>query len=389
MKRYTPWLLFLSVFLLTSLACQYFSLPSFSGSSNAQQPVTVVITPPTSATLPSQPIDLEYQDTLLTTLYERVDPGIVSIQVLSSGGGSLGSGFVFDKQGHIITNYHVVEGAETLEVDFPSGLKVRGKVIGKDIDSDIAVVSVNVPQDALFPLEMGDSDNIKVGQMVVAIGNPFGLTGTMTTGIISARGRTLDSMRTTPDGASYSAGGIIQTDAAINPGNSGGPLMDLKGRVVGINRAIRTTTSTTSGEPTNSGIGFAVPVNIVKRVVPVLIEKGSYDYPYLGVSSHSELSLLEQEALGLSQSSGAYVVEVVPNGPADKGGLKGATSNTSIAGLPGGGDLITAVDGRPVQVFGDMLDYLMENKSPGDTITLTIIRDKQQKEVTITLGKRP
>jgi 2-alkenal reductase len=159
--------------------------------------------------------------------------------------------------------------------------------------------------------------------------------------------------------------------------------------VVGINRAIRTTTSTTSGEPTNSGIGFAVPVNIVKRVVPVLIEKGSYDYPYLGVSSHSELSLLEQEALGLSQSSGAYVVEVVPNGPADKGGLKGATSNTSIAGLPGGGDLITAVDGRPVQVFGDMLDYLMENKSPGDTITLTIIRDKQQKEVTITLGKRP
>lgn len=386
MKKYSPWLILLSVFVLTSLACQISSLPTVRSSN---PPVTVVVTPPSGATLPSQPPDLEYQDTLLTTLYEKVDPGIVAIQVLSQSGGSLGSGFVFDKQGHILTNYHVIEGAQSLEVDFPSGLKVRGTVIGKDLDSDIAVISVKIDENALFPLEMGDSDNIKVGQMVVAIGNPFGLTGTMTTGIVSARGRTLDSLRTTPDGSSYSAGGIIQTDAAINPGNSGGPLLDLKGRVIGINRAIRTTTSTSQGEPTNSGIGFAVPVNIVKRVAPVLIQKGAYDYPYLGVSSHSEISLLEQEALGLSQSTGAYIVSVVAGGPADKAGLKGGSQDSSISGLPAGGDLITAVDGRPVIVFGDMLDYLMENKSPGDTITLTIIRDKQQKEVTITLGKRP
>lgn len=386
MKKYSPWLILLSVFVLTSLACQISSLPTVRSSN---PPVTVVVTPPSGATLPSQPPDLEYQDTLLTTLYEKVDPGIVAIQVLSQSGGSLGSGFVFDKQGHILTNYHVIEGAQSLEVDFPSGLKVRGTVIGKDLDSDIAVISVKIDENALFPLEMGDSDNIKVGQMVVAIGNPFGLTGTMTTGIVSARGRTLDSLRTTPDGSSYSAGGIIQTDAAINPGNSGGPLLDLKGRVIGINRAIRTTTSTSQGEPTNSGIGFAVPVNIVKRVAPVLIQKGAYDYPYLGVSSHSEISLLEQEALGLSQSTGAYIVSVVAGGPADKAGLKGGSQDSSISGLPAGGDLITAVDGRPVIVFGDMLDYLMENKSPGDTVTLTIKRGNETKEVQVTLEKRP
>jgi 2-alkenal reductase len=296
---------------------------------------------------------------------------------------------VYDKEGHIVTNYHVVEGATDLEVDFTSGLKVRGEVVGKDTDSDIAVVKIDAPADVLFPLEMGDSGQLKVGQSVVAIGNPFGLTGTMTTGIVSARGRTLESLRTTPEGGTFSAGGLIQTDAAINPGNSGGPLLDLKGRVVGINRAIRTTTANEQGEPANSGVGFAVPVNIVKRVVPVLIEKGNYDYPYLGISTREEISLMEQEALGLSQSSGAYVLEVVSGGPADQGGLKGGNRQTDIPGLPGGGDLITTIDDRPVRVFGDLLTYLMENKSPGDTIRLIVLRDNQPKEVTITLGKRP
>lgn len=390
MKKHTPWILFLMVLVITSLACQFSNnLPALDRRSPASPAITVVVTPPSNTSLPIDPPDLEYQDTLLTTLYERVTPGIVSIQVLSRDGGSLGSGFVFDKEGHIVTNYHVVEGAEELEVDFPSGLKVRGEVIGKDPDSDIAVIKVDSPAGVLFPLEMGDSNNIKVGQTVIAVGNPFGLSGTMTTGIISARGRTLDSLRTTPEGASFSAGGIIQTDAAINPGNSGGPLMDLQGKVIGINRAIRTTTVTAEGEPSNSGVGFAVPINIVKRVVPVLIEKGSYDYPYLGVSSHPELSLIEQEALRLPQSTGAYVVEVVQGAPADKAGLIGATGDSQIPGLPAGGDLITAVDGRPVQVFAEMLAYLMENKSPGDTVTLTVIRNNEQKEVVVTLGKRP
>ncbi len=387
MKRLTPLFLLITILVASSLACQLSSSPQLQR--NPPAPVTIVVTPPTTAALPQQPIDLEYQDTLLTSLYQRVDPGIVAIQVLSQAGGSLGSGFVYDKQGHVITNYHVVEGATDLEVDFPSGLKVRGDVVGTDLDSDIAVIKIDAPEAALFPLEMGDSDNLKVGQSVVAIGNPFGLTGTMTTGIVSARGRTLDSIRQTADGLSFSAGGIIQTDAAINPGNSGGPLLDLKGRVIGINRAIRTTSTNPQGEPSNSGVGFAVPINIVKRVVPVLIQKGTYDYPYLGISSQSELSLLEQEALGLSQSTGAYISDVAPGGPADKAGLKGGSKDTNIPGLLAGGDLITAVDGRPVQIFGDMLTYLMENKSPGDSVVLTILRDNQQKEVTVTLGKRP
>ena len=387
MKTKTAWFLPIAVLLLASLACQY--SPLTRGANNPAPAQVIVVTPPANADLPQEPVDFEYQDTLLTALYERVDPGIVAIQVLSQEGGSLGSGFVFDKQGHVVTNFHVVEGAEDLEVDFPSGLKVRGEVIGEDTDSDLAVIKVDAPAEALFPLELGDSDQIRVGQTVIAIGNPFGLTGTMTVGIVSARGRTLESIRQTPDGTPFTAGGVIQTDAAINPGNSGGPLLDLKGRVIGINRAIRTNNALPGGEPSNSGVGFAVPINIVKRVVPVLIEQGSYDYPYLGVSSRDEISLIEQEALGLSQATGAYVLEVVSGGPADEAGLIGGTSQTDIPGLLSGGDLITAIDDRPVRVFGDLLAYLMENKSPGDTINLTILRENEQKEVIITLGKRP
>lgn len=386
MKRTFPWLILSVTIILTTLACQ---LSPVLSSTKRSAPAVIVITPPPAGDVPQQALDQEYQDTLLTSLYEHVNPGVVAIQILNQTGGGLGSGFVIDKEGHIVTNYHVVEGAESLEVDFSSGLKVRGDVVGKDLDSDIAVVKVKVPAEALFPVAYGDSDQLKTGQTVVAIGNPFGLTGTMTVGIVSARGRTLESMRTTPDGSFYSAGGLVQTDAAINPGNSGGPLLDLKGHVIGINRAIRTTGTTVDGEPTSSGVGFAVPINIVKRVVPVLIAKGSYDYPYLGVSSQEELSLMDQEALGLSQSIGAYVVDVTPDGPADKAGLKGGQAQSQNNSLPKGGDLITAVDGRPVRVFGDLLIYLIENKSPGDTVTLTILRDNQSKEVQVTLGKRP
>jgi len=388
MKRHIPWFLFTTILLLSAFGCQMSSLP-LSQINAEPTPVTLIVTPPTNSNIPDQPVDLEYQDTLLTTLYEKVNPGIVSIQVLSQYGESLGSGFVYDKAGHIITNYHVVEGAEDLEVDFPSGVKVRGEVIGTDLDSDLAVIKINVSENVLFPISLGDSDNLKVGQTVVAIGNPFGLSGTMTIGIVSARGRTLDSLRQTAEGSSFTAGGIIQTDAAINPGNSGGPLLNLHGEVIGVNRAIRTNNSTEDGEPTNSGIGFAVPINIVKRVAPVLIEKGSYDYPYLGISSQESLSLLLQEVLGLPQATGAYVMDVVQGSPADKAGIRAGTVETEIAGLYAGGDLIIAIDGRSVQVFGDLLAYLMENKSPGDNIVLTILRDNEYKEVTINLGKRP
>jgi S1-C subfamily serine protease len=397
MTRKAPWILLTLILMLTTLACRFgmSTSPAPLNAAVVTQVAPVLINPSVQDSqneiqvIPADLAGMEYQDKLLTRLYEVINPGVVSIQFVSELGGGLGSGFVYDKQGHIVTNYHVVEGAEDLEVHFPSGFKVRGQVIGKDLDSDLAVIKIDAPANELFPLELGDSNLIKVGQSVIAIGNPFGLSGTMTTGIISARGRLLDSMRTTADGRQFSAGGIIQTDAAINPGNSGGPLLNLQGQVIGLNRAIRTNSITTSGEPTNSGIGFAVPVNIIKRVIPALIEDGNYDYPYLGISSRESITLLQQEILGLPQSSGAYVDEVVKGGPAAKAGLVGSSKPTEIDGVFSGGDLIIAADGRPVRVFGDLLSYLMENKSPGDTIVLTIIRNNQEKEVNVILDKRP
>ncbi|NMB58632.1 MAG: PDZ domain-containing protein [Chloroflexi bacterium] len=276
-------------------------------------------------------------------------------------------------------------------MDFPSGYKTRGVIRATDLDSDLAVIKVNAPAEELRPLPLGDSDLVKVGQTVVAIGNPFGLNNTMTMGIISAKGRTLDSLRQTEDGGFYSTGDLLQTDASINPGNSGGPLLNLNGEVIGLNRSIRTTGKNSDGETVNSGIGFAVSVNIIKRVVPVLIQKGVYDYPYLGISTPpgGDLSLLEREELGLTTTTGAYLVEVLAGGPADKAGLIGGHKTTRIRGLNGGGDVIIAVDGRPVKVFGDLMSYIMTNKSPGDSITVRVIRDNQEKEFTLTLGKRP
>ncbi len=333
--------------------------------------------------------DIANTDVILTSLYERVNPGVVTIIAYTSQGEGSGSGFVYDYDGHVITNYHVVEGAETVEVDFASGLKVYGQVIASDIDSDIAVIKIDVPADELVPLPLGDSDTLKVGQMVVAIGNPYRLTSTITLGIVSAKGRILDSLRTTEDFTSYTAGDLIQTDAAINPGNSGGPLLNLAGEVVGINRAIRTSGTTIEGEAVNSGIGYAVSINIVKRVVPVLISEGKYDYPLMGISSSStELTLSQWELVSDTITSGIYVISVTPGGPADQAGLIGGTQATELQGFYSGGDIITAVDGMPVKIYGDLISYIFKNKSPGEVINLSIIRNGQEMEVPLTLGSR-
>ncbi len=337
--------------------------------------------------LPS--LNLGEKDAVQVALYEQVSPGVVSIQVSSTVGDGQGSGFVYDTNGYVITNYHVVEGATDIEVDFPSGFKTTGKVIGTDTDSDIAIVKVDAPESELHPLSLGNSNSVKVGQTVVAIGNPFGLNGTMTIGIISALGRTLDSLHDSGGGNVYTAGDIIQTDAAINPGNSGGPLLNLNGEVIGINRAIRTSGATVGGEPGNIGIGFAVPINIVKRVIPELIANGKYDYPYLGLSSLPDMSLSVQKSLGLSQSTGAYIVEVVPGGPAENAGVIAGTKPTDIQGLLAGGDLVVAIDGNKILTFADLLKYLINEKAPGDQVVLSVIRDNQQKEITLTLGSRP
>jgi S1-C subfamily serine protease len=372
----------LVVLMLSILACQVpGAAPQIPA---AVTPAVVPANQPTS----SESASLATNQDMLVALYEAVTPGIVAIQVSAAdGSGSLGSGFVYDGLGHIVTNYHVVEGASRVEVDFMSGYKTYGTVIGTDLDSDLAIIKVNAPAEELHPVVLGDSDSLKVGQTVIAIGNPFGLNGTMTVGIISALGRTLESERTSPTVGNFRAGNIIQTDAAINPGNSGGPLLNKAGEVIGINRAIRTTNFTNAGEPLNSGIGFAISINIVKRVVPFLISDGKYDYPWLGIAS-TDLGLVQIEALGLKTFTGVYVTKVDAGGPAEKAGVKVGDQATNIVGLNVGGDLIIAIDGHPVHIYDDLMSYLVTNKSPGDTVVLTVLRDGQQIEITVTLGKR-
>jgi S1-C subfamily serine protease len=255
----------LVVLTLTIFACQ------ISGNTPALPVPTVQpVTTSGSSTVPVYTGDPAAQQNILIPLYANVSASIVTIRT-SAG---LGSGFVFDSKGDIVTNNHVVEGSNQVEVDFMSGFKTYGKVIGTDLDSDLAVIKVDAPAAELHPVTLGNSDNLQVGQSVVAIGNPFGLNGTMTLGIVSALGRTSDSTHTTASGGVFTAGDLIQTDAAINPGNSGGPLFNLNGEVVGVNREIFSLSTTGSGQPANSGIALAISVNIVKRVVPVLITNG-------------------------------------------------------------------------------------------------------------------
>lgn len=385
-------ILVITVLVLAMVSC---SLPDLiTSSSISQETETSVaetetaistVAPATSYIIPDE---LLLQDALVQ-LYQNVSPGVVSIQVYSNTAGSgLGSGFVIDKEGHIVTNYHVVEEATEIEVHFQSGLKVYGQVIGQDLDSDIAVIQVDVDPEALVPLAIGNSDQVRVGQSVVAIGNPFGLTSTMTVGIVSARGRTLESIRQTGSGNFFSAGDLIQTDATINPGNSGGPLLNLNGEVIGINRAIQTGGTLTTSV-SNTGIGFAVSSNILSLVLPALTQGETYSYPYLGLSSLPSLTLTEADLLGLPQATGAYIVEIVPGGPADQAGLQAGSETTEIAGLFAGGDLIIRVDDQQVLQFSQMLSYMMLNKHPGDEMTMTVLRNGQEMTFTITLGERP
>lgn len=354
-------------------------------------PGPAVQLPIQTAPLPQLPpnADLaELEDTLIQ-IYEQVSPGVVSLDVVTQDGTTQGSGFVFDRLGHVVTNYHVVMDVETLEVSFASGLKARAELLGVDADSDLAVIKVEVSEEALHPLRLSESDQIKVGQSVIAIGNPFGFRGTMTLGIVSGLGRSMRSLHAAPGGGIFSAGDFIQTDAAINPGNSGGPLLNLRGEVIGVNRAIFTNSFTADGDPVNTGIGFAVSVNIVKRVVPALISQGHFDYPYIGINSVDELTLDDLDLLGLPYTSGVYINRVTPGSPADKAGLIGGSRRTDRADLQAGGDLIIAIDKQNVLTFDEFISYLVRFKSPGDPVVLTIVRNSQQMDIQVTLDKRP
>jgi len=356
---------------------------------SASAPPPIVLPSPTA--LPSEIVaEFDATDAVMTNLYSRVNPGVVFIQVFVYSNDVLeplgtGSGFVIDSDGHIVTNNHVVEEADAIEVIFAAGGFVEAEVVGRDPYSDLAVIKVEVPSDRLTVLELGDSAGLQVGQRVIAIGNPFGLNGTMTVGIISALGRTLPAQVAKSAGF-FSNPEIIQTDTAINPGNSGGPLLDSHGRVIGVNSAIRSTTGA------NSGIGFAVPVDTVKRIVPDLIAIGRYEYPYLGITSDNRFTLSELAgALNLTVTEGVLISEVTTGSAADRAGLRGGDRNVDVVGttVRAGGDLIIGIDGYKVHDFGDLIAYLVRETKVGQKVTLTVIREGKQLEVPVTLGKRP
>ena len=384
--------LVLAVLAVAALACSFF--PTAAVVAPTVEPAILPAAAPPAVVVeaPSEPL-LAPQG--LVELYERVNPGVVTIYVFGPPHPDniplgQGSGFVIDTEGHIVTNHHVVQGADEIEIDFASGFKAWATLLGTDPDSDLAVLKVEAPPTELVPIPLGDSDSVRVGEQVVAIGNPFGLSGTMTVGVVSAIGRVLQSERQAPGGGAFSAGDLIQTDAAINPGNSGGPLLNLSGQVIGVNRAITTDSFSASGSAVNSGVGFAVPINIVRRVVPAIIQTGSYDYPYLGITSlgDSNLNLRQLEILQLPpQTVGVYVTCVVPDGPAEKAGLIG--SGVCGAAEQPGGDVITAIDGQPVFSFSDLISYLVTEVGVGDQIVLTVLRDGVPLDLSLILEPRP
>ncbi|HOV48055.1 MAG TPA: trypsin-like peptidase domain-containing protein [Anaerolineae bacterium] len=315
----------------------------------------------------------------LTALYARANPAVVYI-IVSNGGvaNSSGSGFVYTNEGYIVTNSHVVSEGRTFEIVFYNGDRAMAKLIGADPDSDLAVLKVDSLPEGIEPLAVAQTDTLQVGQFVVAIGNPFGEQGSMTLGIVSGLGRSLQSQRSLMGNSTYSLPEVVQTDAPINPGNSGGPLLNLNGEVVGVNAAIASMTGT------SSGVGFSVPAAAVRRVVPSLISDGRYVYPYMGVSFDGEITLADQERYGLSQIQGAYVVAVTAGGPGDKAGIIAADPNTGR-----GGDLIIALDDQPINSFDDLNSFLSFHASPGQTIAVKVLRGDETVTLSLTLGARP
>ena len=319
----------------------------------------------------------------LTQLFEKSEEGVVKINVqrydIAREPGGMGSGFVYDNLGHIITNAHVVEGADKATVTFLDGSQYDAEIIGEDKFTDIAVIKVSEKPRLLHPLEMGDSSQLHVGEQVAAIGNPFGLSGSMTSGIVSQIGRLLPSQD-----SGFSIPDVIQTDAAINPGNSGGPLLNMKGEVVGINTAIQSI----SGE--FIGIGFAVPSNTALKIVPSLIENGKYHHPWIGISG-KDIDPELARVLDLKEAKGFLVITVVEGSPADQAGLKGMSQTQIIDGkeYPADGDIIISVDDKEVRKISDILIHLQREKSVGDVMSLGILRDGEFMHISLELVERP
>ncbi len=403
----------LGIMILT--ACGGVGLPNINLSPTQPMVAAPTQTSPLPAVVPSGASgDLlaAYQGTL-EKIYTTVSPSVVNIHVveqvtapnsdstqipgfpffnLPQGQGqqpqqqfqsALGSGFVWDQDGHIVTNNHVVSGADKIEVTFSDGTTVPATLVGADPDSDLAVIKVDMPANQLHPVQMADSTSIQVGQLAIAIGNPFGLEGSMTTGIISALGRSLPADETSAQ--SYTIPDIIQTDAPINPGNSGGILVDTQGQVLGVTSAIE------SPVRASAGVGFAIPSAIVNNVVPALIKDGKYVHSWLGISGTSLTpDLAKAMNLDVSQR-GALVEEVLPNSPAEKAGLRGSDQQVTIDGQTAnvGGDVITAIDTQPILQMDDLIAYLAGSTKVDQKVTLTILRDGKQATLDVTLAARP
>jgi len=318
---------------------------------------------------------------ILTQLYNRTKNSVVLISVRTATGGGTGSGFVYDEEGRIITNNHVVEGATSISVTFLNGRIADATLVGTDPYSDMAVIDVNVPGEDLIPVTLGDSSELLVGEYVVAIGNPFGLANTMTLGIVSALGRQSSAP------GNYVIVDVIQTDAAINPGNSGGPLLSLRGEVIGMNTWILSDTGQFSG------VGFAIPSDTIKREAASLIETGGYQHPWIGITGR-QMSPAVAEAMSLSPNTmGTLVVSITEDSPAKDAGLNGGDRQVTIEGtaLMVGGDIIIGADGRYMSNFYDLINYVERNKRPGDVVTFTVIRrgEANPLDVELTLGVRP
>lgn len=311
----------------------------------------------------------------LSGLFQEIDQSVVSVSTIGTENAE-GSGFVYSERGYIVTNEHVIEGADRVKVTFTDGATLNAEIVGTDSNNDLAVLKVN--KNDLESLPLGNLSEVSVGQTAVAVGNPFGLRGTMTSGIVSQKGRMI------PTDTGFSIPNVLQTDAAINPGNSGGPLLNIEGEVVGVNTAIESRTGTFSG------IGFAIPVNIVKNVVPDIIEEGDdFEYPWLGVSGYSVTPEIA-DAMNLSNASGFLVVNVIEDGPADDAGLREGNRTVEVgqSNLTVGGDVITAIDGNRMTGIGDILTYLQSGPEVGDEATVTVIRDGEEIDVPVTLGSR-
>jgi 2-alkenal reductase len=388
MKPKSRKLLILALLPVFTLACSMFiplgrdTAPSGEAVQITQPAPAVPVVQPAPIQLPAVTVD---EEALMIELYRRANPAVVNIITYTDEGNFVaatgqGSGFVYDGEGRIVTNAHVVHGADAIDVVFVDNTTLEAELVGEDLHSDLAVIRVASLPPGVQPLKLGDINEVAVGQTVLAIGNPFGLGGTLTRGIVSALGRSIPAL------TAFSIPQAIQTDAPINPGNSGGPLLNLRGEVIGVNAQIETT-----GESrVNSGVGFAIPVSIVARVIPELIENGRYEWGWMGIVGGS-ITPATIEAMNLPVQKGAYISQVVSGGPAERAGLRGSNDQVTVDGRRTeiGGDIILAVDGQPVGAFEDILIYLALNTTPGQQITLTILRDGQTQDVKLTLQPRP